>query len=141
MITMRGADARYERPSARPGARRPIFVVDDDSASLRLLGDLAEEAGWEPSSFTTLGQVREALDESRPDVMVLDDDLPDGRGGDLARELRSDPATRDIHVVVCTAADVRRRTEISAFVPVIAKPFDVGELERLITPPPDAAPG
>lgn len=135
MITQRPADRRRTTHVARPRRvvhRRPIFVVDDDAATLRLLGDVAEEAGLEPQTFTTLGEVRAALREMQPDVVLLDDDLPDGRGGDLARELTEDPATRDIHVVVCTAADLRRRAEISAWAPVLAKPFDVAELERLL---------
>jgi CheY-like chemotaxis protein len=67
-----------------------------------------------------------------PDLVILDDDLPDGRGGDRARELRRDRRLRNVPVFVCTAASLRRQAEIGAWVPVVSKPFDLGDIERIL---------
>jgi DNA-binding response OmpR family regulator len=67
-----------------------------------------------------------------PDLVILDDDLPDGRGGDRARELRDDRRLRDVPVLVCTAAPPLRQAEIGTWVPVVNKPFDLGEIERIL---------
>jgi DNA-binding response OmpR family regulator len=94
--------------------------------------EIAEDAGWECSGFTRLRQLNARLATEQPDVLILDDDLPDGSGGDLARELREDPATAEMPVVVCTGAHPLRRAEITSWAPVVAKPFRVEELERFL---------
>jgi CheY-like chemotaxis protein len=110
-----------------------LFVVDDDVPTLELLREVARESGWQTVGFTRLAPLRAALARRRPTFLIVDDDLPDGRGGDLVRDLRDDPGLEDVPLVVCTAAAPRRRAEITAWAPVISKPFDLGELEDLLT--------
>jgi len=107
----------------------PAYVVDDDIGMLRLLSEVAAAVGLRPLAFTRLSAARRALRERVPEVLLLDDDLPDGRGADFVRELRADPRTRDVKVIVCTAAGPDRRRQISSVAPVIAKPFEVTEME------------
>ena len=73
-----------------------------------------------------------ALHEVVPDLVILDDELPDGRGGDRARELCRDRRLLGVKVLVCTAAAPRRQSEITGWAPVVSKPFDIGEMERLL---------
>jgi two-component system phosphate regulon response regulator PhoB len=110
-------------------AHAPAFVVDDDIGTLRLLSEVAAAVGLRPVVFTRLSAARRALAERVPAVMLLDDDLPDGRGADFVRELRTDPRTRHVKAIVCTAASADRRRQISSVAPVIAKPFEVSEVE------------
>lgn len=120
------ADAPVER-------HRPVlFVVDDDVATLDLLCEIAAEAGWCARGFTRLGELRLWLDRERPSLLILDDDLPDGRGGDLARTLREDPRMHDVPLLVCTAAHPMRQAEIGAWAPVVSKPFDLDEIEAFL---------
>jgi DNA-binding response OmpR family regulator len=108
------------------------FVIEDDLQTLALLTDLAAMCGLEPVAFTRISPAREALREGVPTVMVVDDDLPDGRGSDLVAEVRANPRTRHVRVVFCTAAGPQRRLEISRLAPVIAKPFRVRDVERAL---------
>lgn len=94
--------------------------------------EIAEDAGWQCRGFTRLRQLNAHLESDPPDVLILDDDLPDGSGGDLARELREDPSTAELPVVVCTGAHPMRRAEITSWAPVVAKPFRIEELERFL---------
>ena len=122
-----------ERQEADLHASEPVlFAVDDDTATLKLLCEIAEDAGWAAFGFTRLADVSVALDERAPTVLILDDDLPDGRGGDLARQLRDDRRMRDVTLLVCTAAHPMRQAEIGAWAPVVSKPFDVGEIEGFL---------
>lgn len=107
-----------------------VCIVDDDAATVELVREVAEDFGWVAYDFGRIEGVRDFLDERHPALLILDDDLPDGRGGDLARELRDDPSTADVATVVCTAADGRRQREIGGWAAVISKPFDLSELER-----------
>lgn len=109
-----------------------MIVVDDDVATLDLLCEIAAESGWFAQGYTRLAPFRAALDRERPSLLIIDDDLPDGRGGDLARDLHEDPRTASVPVLVCTAAHPMRQAEIGGWAPVIAKPFDLGEIEAVL---------
>ncbi|MDQ2689241.1 MAG: response regulator [Chloroflexota bacterium] len=109
-----------------------MHVVDDDPLALALLCEVAEDSGWVARGFTSLHDLEDALEQERPRLLILDDDLPDGRGGDLARDLRGDPRTRDVRLLVCTGAHPIRQAEIGAWAPVVSKPFRIEELERYL---------
>ena len=109
-----------------------VFVADDDRATLDLLCEIARDAGWIAQGFTSLNRLRGSLEESRPTLLILDDDLPDGRGGDLARELRNDEGLADIPILVCTAAHPMRRAEIGTWAPIVSKPFNVAEIDAFL---------
>lgn len=109
-----------------------LYAVDDDVRTLELLCEIAQEAGWVAFGFARLAEVQAALDQRRPRALILDDDLLDGRGGDLARALRKDPRMVEVTLLVCTAAHPMRVAEIGAWAPVISKPFDLGTIERFL---------
>jgi DNA-binding response OmpR family regulator len=108
------------------------FLIEDDVQTLALLSDLAEMCGYEPVAFTRLSSARRALRERAPTVMVVDDDLPDGHGLELVREVKANPGTSHVRVVFCTAAGAPRRREMARLARVIAKPFRVPEMERVL---------
>lgn len=120
--TQKREPARNEQPV--------LCIVDDDDSTVELVRELAAESGWVTYGFGHIADLRTFLRRRRPALLILDDDLPDGRGGDLARELRDDPMTADVATVVCTAANPGRLREIGGWAPVISKPFDVAEIER-----------
>ena len=109
-----------------------LFVVDDDLTTLELLRDVARASGWTSVGFTRLATLRAALDFRLPTLLIIDDDLPDGRGGDLARDLRADPRMDGVPLLVCTAAPSNRLAEIGSWAPVVSKPFGLGEIEEVL---------
>jgi DNA-binding response OmpR family regulator len=121
-----------QQESGTPARRPRAFVIEDDVHTLRLLTDLVASSGLEPLPFTRISSARRALNERVPSVMVVDDDLPDGRGAELVRELRANPRARHVKVVFCTAAEPARRREIAHLGPVIAKPFRLNDIERAL---------
>jgi DNA-binding response OmpR family regulator len=126
-----GPDGRRFRDTRRRG-RPVLFAVEDDPSTLEMLHDVATDAGWATLGFSQLSDFERAVAERVPDLVIFDDDLPDGRGGDRARELQRDRRLRDVPVLVCTAASLPRQAEIGAWVQVVSKPFDLGEIERLL---------
>lgn len=122
-----------ERDGEGLHARSPVVVVvDDDPSTVELLAEVAHAAGWLVRSCGRLAELTGLLDRQRPDLIILDDDLPDGRGGDLARQLRDDGRMAGVPVLVCTAAHPMRLAEIGAWAPVVAKPFDIAEIEAFL---------
>ena len=128
-----GDQAQPISGTMRDRAEAPVlFVVDDDLQTLELLRDVARESGWHSVGFTRLASLRAALDRRLPTMLIVDDDLPDGRGGDLARDLRTDPRLEGVPLLVCTAAPATRLAEIGSWAPVVAKPFELGEIEEFL---------
>ena len=122
---------RAQEPAGQ-GAAPIVFIAEDDPSTLSLLRDLAEDRGWLAHGFTHLSSLKARLGAEHPALVILDDELPDGSGGDLARDLRSDPRAADVPVVVCTAAHPVRQAEIGDWAPVVAKPFAIDEIEHLL---------
>ena len=113
--------------------RRRAFVVDDDPDARYLLGEVARDMGWQAERFPNLKAVRQALTDEQPDLLILDDELPDGTGGDFAVEVRANERLRSTPIIFCTGAPPPRRREIGRIAPVLSKPFDLGTLERILT--------
>ena len=119
-------------PDGEHGDQPLLHIVEDDGSTLLLLEDVARDAGWAVAGFTRLRDFRTAVEAETPDLVILDDDLPDGRGGDLARELRAHERMRHVPLVVCTAAHPMRQAEITGWAPVIPKPFDLAQIDELL---------
>ena len=135
MRTLPSTDNHTDTALARSEHRErapALFVVDDDVATLELLCEIGRDAGWVARGFTRLSELRASLDEAKPTLLILDDDLPDGRGGDLARDLREDERLADVPLLVCTAAHPMRQAEIGAWAPVVSKPFDLAEIDGFL---------
>jgi two-component system KDP operon response regulator KdpE len=66
-----------------------VLVVDDEPQILRALRTSLRGAGYEVETAETAEQALTQLAVSPPDAVILDLVLPDGRGTDIARELRT----------------------------------------------------
>jgi len=83
---------------------RLVLAIDDD----RSFGPLLEKMLDGKPYRVVAPQPTEAAAEARrlrPDVITLDVLMPERGGADILRELRSDPATRDIPVIVISVMD------------------------------------
>src|SRR3954469_14942274 len=61
------------------------LVVDDDTNALSGLAELVAHEGFTVATASTLQEARERMLERRPDVVLLDIQLPDGSGMDCFR--------------------------------------------------------
>jgi CheY-like chemotaxis protein len=112
-----------------PRSERTALVVDDDAFIVSALAELLEEDGYDvhtaSNGFSALRQVAEV----RPAVVLLDLALPERSGTQLLHDLRADPATRDMAIVVVSGhADRLSDTDVAETDGVISKPWDEGEL-------------
>lgn len=112
-----------------------VFVVDDDPHLLELLALNLRADGLDVEAFDHGLDVCERAAIEAPDVIVLDVMLPDRDGLSVLRELKDDPETRDIPVVLLTAkaTDEEVWAGWSAGADYyITKPFELDELLRFI---------
>jgi two-component system phosphate regulon response regulator PhoB len=80
-----------------------ILVVDDEPDLLELVRFQLEQAGFEVETAPDGRIGLEAIRRRRPSLVVLDWMLPDLPGTEVCRQLRADPALRDLPVLLLTA--------------------------------------
>lgn len=104
-----------------------ILVVEDNEANQLLVRAVLELEGYR---VALAGSAPEALDQLRaspPDLILMDVQLPGEDGLTLTRQLKADPATRQIPVVALTAHAMMGDRELAlnaGCVGYIAKPID-----------------
>ena len=102
-----------------------ILVIEDRAVDIKLADLVLSTAGHQVSAVEAAEQAFAAIKEDRPQLILLDLDLPGMDGLALARKLKADPDTRDICVVAIT------------FYPGCAayllKPLDTRELSGQLT--------
>jgi two-component system alkaline phosphatase synthesis response regulator PhoP len=124
-----------DQPNATDN-RWTVLVVDDNQQNLELL--LAYLEDMPEIILQQAGNGIEALDQiarHKPDLILLDIMMPKLSGFELCKQLKSNPQTRDILVVMVTAlnetADIERAAECGTD-DYITKPFDRSALVNLV---------
>jgi len=108
-----------------------ILVVDDDVRNRKLLQILLEPEGYRTLGVGTGEEALVSVAAAPPDLILLDMILPGVSGHDVARELKSHPATSNIPIIMVTAqADraARLRGLKAGAEEFLTKPIDRAEL-------------
>lgn len=112
-----------------------ILAIDDSPDIHQLLRVRLKHLDIKLESATNANEAYERLEESSPDLILLDVCMPDANGFDLCRQFKLKPETANIPVIFLTgAADVDQKVlgfEVGA-VDYIAKPFDPAELNARV---------
>ena len=80
-----------------------LLLIDDDTRLTTMVADYLRGHGFEVDSAGSLKAGRELLRHGSYDALLLDLMLPDGDGLDLTRELRAEPRTRRLPLLMLTA--------------------------------------
>jgi len=109
-----------------------VLIVEDDSHVREMLAEYLRTHGYEVALAEQGTAMREAVEKTLPDVVLLDVNLPGEDGFTLARFLRE---RYDVGIIMVTAAaDVADRVaglEVGAD-DYVAKPFDLRELRARV---------
>lgn len=126
-------------PNARksePATAVPlVLIVDDNERNRKLARDVLRAAGLRTVEAASGGEGIVLAAESLPDVILLDLQLPDMDGTDVAGELREGARTARIPVVALSARPYvgdRDRLLAAGFVGYLEKPIDVGEFPEQV---------
>jgi CheY-like chemotaxis protein len=82
-----------------------ILIVDDEPDTVAVLRILMEHEGYEVSTASNGKQALDSVAASKPDLILLDQMMPQMDGSEALRHLKSDEATKDIPVVILSAKD------------------------------------
>jgi two-component system cell cycle response regulator DivK len=110
---------RVEPPAraARPGVAAPqtteermsktVLIVEDNELNMRLFNDLLEAFGYRTVKTRTGAQAVPLAREHRPDLIVMDIQLPEISGLEVTERLKADPELKAIPVLAVTAFAMR----------------------------------
>jgi CheY-like chemotaxis protein len=90
---------RFPAPRRR---MKKVLIVEDNEPVRKLLSKIVELLGYVSLGAGTGLEALQRAASQRPDAILLDIDLPDMDGRDVARKIRADPATEDIPVIAFT---------------------------------------
>jgi DNA-binding response OmpR family regulator len=107
-----------------------VLLVEDEVGLLEILELNFRSAGYRVLTATDGVKAWHQFDRKRPDLLVLDLNLPQMSGFRLLELVRSES---EVPVLILTAYDFAEAEEIARHRPdaFIKKPFDVGELIRM----------
>ena len=111
-----------------------MLIIEDDPASLDLVSRIAETMGHSViSAIDGTDGIRVALAQ-HPDIIVLDQHLPDVPGWVVARQLRAEKAFRRTPIIAVSAggSDERARAIEAGCSDFVAKPYDLAALRAAI---------
>jgi two-component system, cell cycle response regulator len=112
-----------------------ILVVEDDPTDLKLFSVVLRMGGHRVLEQTSAEATLENVKAGRPEVILLDLNLPGMDGLALARWLKADPDTRAIRIVAVTAAPelFSREAALTAGCDAfILKPIDTRKLPEAV---------
>lgn len=108
-----------------------ILVVDDTPANLRLLSNMMTEYGYNVRQAINGKMALTAVKAVKPDLILLDINMPEMNGYEVCEQLKSNEETRRIPVIFLSALD-DALDKVKAFqaggVDYVTKPFQFEEI-------------
>ncbi len=126
------SDAREDAPSASEEHLPLVLAIDDDPNTIDLLQENLSEAGYRVSEACSGEEGLEKARSLRPDVIILDILFPRESGWEILSELKTDPVTRDIPVIVLSVVDDKKRGYRLGAYDYLVKPFNRDSLMRVL---------
>ncbi len=106
---------------------KKILLVEDNPVNRRLAVFLLRSQGYQVSEATTAPEAFAFLERERPDLIVMDIQLPGMDGLEVTRKLKEQPATADIPVIAVTSYAMkgdREKALAAGCAGYVTKPID-----------------
>jgi len=87
----------------REATPKMVLVVEDNELNMKLFQDLLEMGGYNVLRAQEVAQALELTRRHRPDLIVLDIQLPGASGLELAKWIKGDDALKAIPILAVTA--------------------------------------
>jgi DNA-binding NtrC family response regulator len=112
---------------------KKIVIFDDDEDILSICSFILEEQGWEVYAFTDCNKIAEKVSAIHPNVILMDNWIPDDGGIIATQTLKKSEDLKNIPVIYFSAnSDIELLANHAGAETYLAKPFDLEELERVI---------
>ncbi|MBI2187144.1 MAG: response regulator [Acidobacteria bacterium] len=111
------------------------MLVEDEPSNVELFTAVLERDGYAVESVTDGRQVEQRVDAFRPDLVLMDINLPGVDGAELLRRLRRDPSTAGLRILAVTAHAMKGDAEsfvAMGFDGYIPKPIEVKRFRAIV---------
>ena len=109
-----------------------LLIVDDDPITLQLLALQLEMEGYASTTLSEPNLVLDAITQESPTLILVDYHLGTHDGLDLLQTIRNQEETRYLPIVVMSALDHRRESELAGADGFVLKPFSLQDLMATI---------
>jgi two-component system cell cycle response regulator DivK len=112
-------------------AGEQVLVVEDNERNMKLFRDVLQATGYRTLEATSGEEALALAREHRPDLVLMDIQLPDIDGVEVLGRLRADERTAGLPVLALTAQAMhgdRERFLEAGFDGYVSKPVNVAEL-------------
>ena len=113
-----------------------ILIVEDNPRNMKLVRDVLQVKGHATLEATTAEDGVEIARRERPDLVLMDIQLPGMNGIEALAQLRADPSTAGIPVIAVTASvmqDDRKLITEAGFDGYIGKPINLAEFLQTVS--------
>jgi two-component system phosphate regulon response regulator PhoB len=105
-----------------------VLVIDDDKESREVLEEQLRRSGHGVQTAPTATEGMRMARERRPDIVLLDAELPDMTPAGVCRALEGEMSTRGVPVIAMLAVDQQEVVGGAGVTDVIGKPFSMREV-------------
>jgi two-component system cell cycle response regulator DivK len=110
-----------------------IMIFDDDADILSICSYILQLKGWEVYTQTNCNNILEAIERVKPDVIVMDNWIPDAGGIIATQKIKAHESFKHIPVIYFSANhDICNLAKQAGTDYYLAKPFDIQQFEDLI---------
>ena len=135
-FAQRIGSGKVQAMADKPLNTSPLIMVVDDSLTVRkITSRILNRAGYQVMTATDGVDALEKMQESTPDVMILDIEMPRMDGFALVRELRRVPETENLPIIMITSRTANKHREYAMQLGVntyLGKPYQEDELLQKI---------
>lgn len=112
---------------------KKILVFDDDTSILEIFSIVLSSAGYDVEISATSHDIIEKVTAIEPDLVIMDNWIPEIGGVEATRLLKSHPDFKNIPVIYCSANNnVESLAKCAGAENFLSKPFDLEDLEKKV---------
>ena len=108
-----------------------VMIVDDDRTTVKLLQTLLELDGFDVVAVPRGADVLPRIEESKPDIVLMDYHLSDIHGVEVLRDLRKRAAYAQMPIIITSGMDVEDEALKAGATTFLLKPFEPDDLPAL----------
>ena len=113
--------------------KKKVFIFDDNIEILELCTEILQDIGCEVKTSPTTNNVVQQVTDYMPDLIFMDNWLPDISGIEATKLLKSNPKLKNIPVIYFSAnSNISALASEAGADDFIAKPFDVYLFEKTV---------
>ena len=112
---------------------KKILIVDDEEDICYFLSRNLSKRGFMTTISYTLAEAEKQLDITKPDILLLDNHLPDGRGIDFVNKINY--KYPDLKIIMITAHDSpedRSKAYSNGIKYFLSKPFSIATINQVV---------